>query len=740
MNKKTVAAFFIALPLQAALALFEKKTGLYGVGFAFALALVYCKVHPVAALPSYAFCHGLIRFDPRFLAVIGAGVFLASIAYLVAVKTKKKQAVWVNILIIIVSEIPVFFLYPQTRDAWMSEALGPVLAAVYHGVAIAATYPVTVRSLRYGRTERERLMTAAFVLPIGAGIATLAPFGVSVAQCLFVLFAVTAGRTGMKGGYAVAACAGLGATLTTGSATYVCIAVAVWCGAAATREIRPYLGGAGAAGAFVTCMFLWKTPWTWQSALPLVFAAVGFLPDRVFKKARLLSESYHGRFALRTAANREREEVAAKLRRVCDALLRAKSLLESERGKRVTAADIADAVRENCCRGCGKYVACREKIGDARPFFLKAAASGMETGRVTYLDLDGKFSSVCVRIPRVLNAVGEQVRAYREALEKRTGTEQGRDVAAGTLEGTAELLCELAASVDKGFGFDVEGEKRIREELACANVVASDAAIYEGGEKITLTVRECDEKKPLLTAILSEAVGRDMYLAERRTGVNGNVDVTFKPGPEFGVLYGVYSHGAEEECGDATEGVRIADDKVMFVLSDGMGTGKEAKKTGASVLALIETFYKAGFGHSTVFGCVSKLLSLRNKESFSALDVGILDTQNGEFDFIKQGGRESYVLSGRGVEKVEGGALPMGILDECEPVIRRCKLTGNELVVMLSDGVADVLTQADLMEIVGNEKTLNPQVLAEKIVLNAVRKEGKRKDDVTALVVRVVKR
>ena len=161
-----------------------------------------------------------------------------------------------------------------------------------------------------------------------------------------------------------------------------------------------------------------------------------------------------------------------------------------------------------------------------------------------------------------------------------------------------------------------------------------------------------------------------MYVTERSTGVNGTVNLVFRPTPAFGVLYGEKSVSAENECGDARQAVRIASDKLMFVLSDGMGTGEEARKTGLGTIGLIETFYRAGFGHRTIFNCVSRLLALRLKETFSALDVAVMDTQTGEIDFIKQGGRESYLFTEKGVEIIEGGSLPMGIIEDSEPIIK----------------------------------------------------------------------
>ena len=58
---------------------------------------------------------------------------------------------------------------------------------------------------------------------------------------------------------------------------------------------------------------------------------------------------------------------------------------------------------------------------------------------------------------------------------------------------------------------------------------------------------------------------------------------------------------------------------------------------------------------------------------------------------------------------------------------------------MISDGVADRLNATDVAEIIGGLRTLNPQIVAEKIVENALKRKDGHKDDMTAMVLRVVK-
>ena len=395
-------------------------------------------------------------------------------------------------------------------------------------------------------------------------------------------------------------------------------------------------------------------------------------------------------------------------------------------------------LKENCCHACPRFSLCRDKYGDISPRLTKFVKTAFDNGRASMLDIED-MPSFCIKVPKMVNLVSECVNSYKKIREKKSGVEIGKEMIIGNLGGTADLLKELASTIDDGFTFDVKTEEKLIEELGYANVVASDVAIYGTG-KVTLSVREKDVKKPQIRSILSDVLGEKMRETAIQKGVNGVVTLTFRPSPDYGVLYGEKSQGKEESCGDCTKVVKIDDYRLMFVLSDGMGVGESAQKVGFDTLKLIEHFYKAGFSHKSIFTCISRMLALRTNENFSALDIVIVDTQKGNIDFIKQGGRESYLFTQEGTtEVIEGGTIPLGIIEECQPSVVEKSLRNGDVIVMFSDGIADRLSYADVKEIVAKSGTDNPQVIAENIFCNAQKKSEERKDDMTVITLRIVK-
>ena len=392
-----------------------------------------------------------------------------------------------------------------------------------------------------------------------------------------------------------------------------------------------------------------------------------------------------------------------------------------------TAAEIISAA-DTGRRAC--RMSCRAACSSDAPAGSRAACPG---GPFCY----GCVPAGCAALIAVQPV--KAVAAYKKLSQNRSGLAQGKEMVIAELSGTADILGAMASEIRTGFGFDTVKEARIKELLGYAGILVSDVAIYgSGNEGVTLVVRKKDAAKKEIKEVLSSVVGEELTESEKTDGVGGTVNLTFRQAPSYGLLYGESSFSAQGECGDSRQTVKLSYDKIMFILSDGMGTGAAAEETADSAVKLIKSFYLAGFDHKTVFGCVAKLLSLRKKEDFSALDVVICDTQTGEFDFIKQGGRESYVVSGGNVEVIEGCSLPLGIIEESDPQVVHRRMRGGDTVIVISDGIADRLNYNDVTELLSEIKTTNPQVIAEKVTAAAAQKEG-NKDDMTAIVIRLVK-
>ena len=204
------------------------------------------------------------------------------------------------------------------------------------------------------------------------------------------------------------------------------------------------------------------------------------------------------------------------------------------------------------------------------------------------------------------------------------------------------------------------------------------------------------------------------------------------------MLYGIagVKKDGSDASGDTKSVERIDGDKVIAVLSDGMGSGSVAEANSVNTINVIEKFYKAGFDSETILPLANKLLSMRNSDNFSALDMCVIDLKSGGSDFIKLGGVSSYVKRKNKVEIISTSSLPIGVLDEAEPNTVKKVLGDGDIVIITSDGVSDAIDENTMMSMLLNMRGLNPQTIAEDILIEATKNGAK--DDSTVIALRLV--
>jgi stage II sporulation protein E len=213
--------------------------------------------------------------------------------------------------------------------------------------------------------------------------------------------------------------------------------------------------------------------------------------------------------------------------------------------------------------------------------------------------------------------------------------------------------------------------------------------------------------------------------------------------PKYDCLFGLatMTKTGSEFSGDSHSEIRISENKFLFAICDGMGSGERAKETSNIAISLIENFYKAGFDNETILSSVNKLLVLQRDENFSAIDVCVVDLSNGILDIIKMGSPSGYILSKEEVKTIEGGTLPLGIVGESQPMIKKYVIDENEYVVLMSDGISDSFaSDRQISDFLSKINTTNPQTMADKLLQKALdNNNGRAIDDMSILIIKIFK-
>ena len=196
--------------------------------------------------------------------------------------------------------------------------------------------------------------------------------------------------------------------------------------------------------------------------------------------------------------------------------------------------------------------------------------------------------------------------------------------------------------------------------------------------------------------------------------------------------------------GDTTLQTRLEDGKYLLAISDGMGSGPEARKSSKIAIKMLERLLQSGFNNDTALKLINTTISANTDDDmYATLDVSILDLYKGNMKFIKNGACPTFIKRNGKVEILKAVALPTGILDNIDLVEYNYDLKNGDIVIMCSDGIIDsnkeyMSKELWVQEIMEKIETDDPQRIADIILEEAIDNDfGKEKDDMTVLAYKI---
>ena len=246
-----------------------------------------------------------------------------------------------------------------------------------------------------------------------------------------------------------------------------------------------------------------------------------------------------------------------------------------------------------------------------------------------------------------------------------------------------------------------------------------------------------------ILANLSEELSR---LPESRMLKNRQVQAKYKLKPAIASA----AKYNQIVCGDNTAVTKLNDNRVSILISDGMGSGDTAARESKMTVDCLGKLLQAGFSIDVSVKTVNSLLALRSAgENFATVDMAIIDQYDGEVEFLKISAAVSYMKRVREIIPIRAAALPIGILNHIEIVPTQAKMTANDFLIMVSDGIDDIKDLKQryddkdgwLINFLRRASYDDPQEFANEILNEAMRlSDGKAKDDMMVIVAKLIEK
>ena len=362
-------------------------------------------------------------------------------------------------------------------------------------------------------------------------------------------------------------------------------------------------------------------------------------------------------------------------------------------------------------------------------------------GRVSNEHVGEPLLGRCTRIEGILERINTDCARLTGDMLRNNRTE----IVAMDYESAADIINDALEADSAEYLVDAELGKKIAEYLKDADVRAESVTVFGNRmKKILIRGAEVEDAKVTFETMrsdLGEMCGSE--LAFPTFEVEGSVStMTLTAKRKIAVISAQSNVSADGGVsGDSVNLFCNKKDYFYALISDGMGSGKEAALTSGLCSVFLEKMLRAGNRAATSLRMLNNMIASRahdsTKECSSTVDLLELDLMTGEGAFLKSGAAPSFLVRGKVVRRLQAGTVPIGILNTLDVQKTEFPLRAGDTVVMVSDGILQGDDEgAWLMSYLKGAATETP----EEIVYQICRKsaEGETRDDCSVVALRIL--
>lgn len=311
------------------------------------------------------------------------------------------------------------------------------------------------------------------------------------------------------------------------------------------------------------------------------------------------------------------------------------------------------------------------------------------------------------------------------------------------LQGVSKAISSIAENIEKNIENEEQfsSEKRQVIELFKQKEIEIQEISIQKQERFLIEIymeksnnTDIDYIEEVLTTVLKEKI---VFNLEASVGTRLN----FLSDDKFVMAIGnsEVTKSNSSISGDSILNIRLKDGKYLVALSDGMGSGSEARQSSNKALKMLENLLLSGFDKKTSIELINSSLINQNEEIFATLDIAIIDLYKGNIEFIKSGACPTYIKNNNKVQIIKANSLPAGIINDTNLQLFDRDISEGEIMVMCTDGILDSNVEYKNKELwvkylIEDIETNNTKKIADLILNEAIDNcYGVAKDDMSII-------
>ncbi len=394
------------------------------------------------------------------------------------------------------------------------------------------------------------------------------------------------------------------------------------------------------------------------------------------------------------------------------------------------------------CRRCPAAKQCwQQGYGETMTMLGDASKAMLERGQLTASDLPPEFVDRCKHTAEYVGAVNAELKAWLCRRQYKARFNENLGAVRSRYKDVASVFAHVARQLDSDLLPQTRMEKRLRSFFRSERLPISAVVYRDGRDRLHVelegsgvgTLRRDPSWLDKVSAVVDTPLRTTSAADDGRTVLMEAEQLTASVGTASAKRRG------RGVSGDGSTAFTTDDGKLCVILSDGMGTGKEAGEMSRASIQALADFIRAGVQAETAIGLLESLMMMKNETDVvsATVDMLVLDLMSGDAQLFKCGSAPTYLRRKDNVRRIKAGGFAPGLAPAGvqNSELTKLKMQSGDVAVIISDGVLAGEDDEWLRTALEND-TGTVRDLARRIAETSAARYG-ASDDVTVLTVAV---
>jgi serine/threonine protein phosphatase PrpC len=315
----------------------------------------------------------------------------------------------------------------------------------------------------------------------------------------------------------------------------------------------------------------------------------------------------------------------------------------------------------------------------------------------------------------------------------------------------SNILKDALAENEDEFKIDAQMSKKLSQVIADEGYGEHNVMVF-GKRKLKILARGLDlsDKSSDVTQLRKKLEGACRVRLSEPTFelAFGSVNMQLEAKRTYSAdaAFSTYTSDGESICGDTVSIFENKNDYLYCLISDGMGTGRNAAITSETCSAFLQNMLNAGNRMETSLRMLNSVLRVRGARSedecSSTIDLLQFDLYSGALTMVKSGAAPTFVVRRGNVFKLASPSFPIGILRALDAKQIDISCEDGDIIVMVSDGATFGVDESEYLCDMLREDSIcdkPPREIAEQIIRRARAEKSYNNDDVSVAVIKIKK-